>query len=312
MSQGQACWFWASRDHAILAPDWAGPLKGISYSPSVLYDEADVEAVSPGHIRADLKQLSEVTGRIRTYTVAHGLDRVPEIAAQYGLKVSLGIWIGPDKEANDKEIDTAVVVALNNRRTVDSIIVGNEAVLRGDVTVTELSTYIARVRRLLPRRIQVSTAEFFLGHLAEKSRARQTGRFHRRAHPSLLGRHPGQPGAGRAENTLRDDAAAVSLQTHPDCGNRLAFRRPHQRVCRSLGGRPSLLYPQLHLPGGRERTTIISLSRSYDQPWKGADEGAVGAPIGDCTTPTAMRNSPSPAGCVPSPNGVPMPAPPRC
>jgi cellulose synthase/poly-beta-1,6-N-acetylglucosamine synthase-like glycosyltransferase len=42
---------------------------------------------------------------------------------------------------------------------VDRVIVGNEAILRGDVTVEELNAYIRQIRRELPRRIRVSTAE---------------------------------------------------------------------------------------------------------------------------------------------------------
>ncbi len=56
---------------------------------------------------------------------------MPEIARRYGITVSIGIWISPDVEANRAEIKKAIQVALANRRTVDRVFVGNEAILFG-------------------------------------------------------------------------------------------------------------------------------------------------------------------------------------
>ncbi|MBN9558987.1 MAG: beta-(1-3)-glucosyl transferase, partial [Alphaproteobacteria bacterium] len=151
--------FWASRDYAVIAPDWDGQVRGLSYSPSHLFTEKDHRHVSPERIDRDMAQLSQLTGHIRTYTVSGGLDRVPEIARRYGLTVSLGIWIGTDLEANEKEVDKGIRVALANRRVIDRVFVGNEAILRGDVTAEQLNGYIEKVRAALPSRIKVTTAE---------------------------------------------------------------------------------------------------------------------------------------------------------
>src|ERR1700742_3100156 len=88
--------FWASRDYAVIAPDWDGQVRGISYSPSHLFTHKDEKSVTSEQIDRDMAQLSKLTGHIRTYTVDKGLDQVPSIARRYGLTVSLGIWIGSD------------------------------------------------------------------------------------------------------------------------------------------------------------------------------------------------------------------------
>ena len=68
---------WASLDRPLDAPDWRGEMKGMSYSPSGLYDESQLEeGVPEAVIRQDLERMSTMTKRIRTYTVDHGLDIV--------------------------------------------------------------------------------------------------------------------------------------------------------------------------------------------------------------------------------------------
>ncbi len=157
---GATLLFWASRDYEVIAPNWDGLVRGITYSPSHMFSQRDHEKdVTPEHIDRDLKQLSQLTAHIRTYTVDEGMDRVPDIARRYGMTVSLGIWIGPDLEENEKQIALGIKTALANRRTVDRVFVGNEVIERGDLSTEQLSAYMKRVRAALPNRIKVTTAE---------------------------------------------------------------------------------------------------------------------------------------------------------
>jgi exo-beta-1,3-glucanase (GH17 family)/cellulose synthase/poly-beta-1,6-N-acetylglucosamine synthase-like glycosyltransferase len=152
--------FWASRDYEVIAPNWDGLVRGITYNPSHMFSQRDHKKdISPARIDHDLKQLSQLTAHIRTYTVDHGMDRVPEIARRYGMTVSLGIWIGPDPEENEKQIELGIKTALANRSTVDRVFVGNEVIWRGDLSVDQLGAYMKRVRAALPYRIKVTTAE---------------------------------------------------------------------------------------------------------------------------------------------------------
>ncbi|MBV9990399.1 MAG: glycosyltransferase [Alphaproteobacteria bacterium] len=156
---GASAMFWASRDYSVSAPEWDGQVRGIAYNPSHIFTKQDALEIAPEQIDRDMAQLAHVTGRVRTYTVAHGMDKVPEIAARYGLTTSLGIWIGPDAELNEKEIELGIATAKANRRTIDRVFVGNEAILFNFVTPDQLSAYIRRVRAALPARIKITTAE---------------------------------------------------------------------------------------------------------------------------------------------------------
>ena len=151
--------FWTSRDYTVVAPEWDGQVRGIAYSPSRLFTERQTRNVPAERIDRDLAQLSKLTGRIRTYTVDGGMDKVPEIARRYRMTVSLGIWISADLEKNEKEIDLAIRTVLANRRTIDRVIVGNETQLFGYVSPDQLNSYIQRVREALPARIKITTAE---------------------------------------------------------------------------------------------------------------------------------------------------------
>src|SRR5262245_13050922 len=100
--------FWASFDKPLAAPEWSGKIGGISYNPSGLFDQETFEQTVPESvIRGDMKQLSTLTPRIRTYAVSRGLDRVPYIAKEFGIKVALGIWLSDDRLMNEKELARA-------------------------------------------------------------------------------------------------------------------------------------------------------------------------------------------------------------
>jgi cellulose synthase/poly-beta-1,6-N-acetylglucosamine synthase-like glycosyltransferase/exo-beta-1,3-glucanase (GH17 family) len=156
---GASALFWASRDYGVIAPEWEGQVRGVTYNPSHIFTQEDAKDISPEQIDRDMAQLSRITGHVRTYTVNYGLDKVPEIAARYGLTVSLGIWISPDLALNEKEIEKGIAVARANRGVIDRVFVGNEAILFSYVTADQLNAYIQRVRDALPARIKITTAE---------------------------------------------------------------------------------------------------------------------------------------------------------
>jgi exo-beta-1,3-glucanase (GH17 family) len=136
-------------------------LMSISYNPSGVADFAQREkGFTEAQLRADLKHLAPYTTRIRTYSLDYGLERVPTIARELGLKVSLGVWLGPDHDKNERQFAEAIHVALGNADVVDRVYVGNEAIVRGDLMAEEVIPYIGRMKDAVAgRKIQVSTAE---------------------------------------------------------------------------------------------------------------------------------------------------------
>src|SRR6202042_188887 len=88
-------------------------------------------------IRADLKKLAPLTRAIRLYSSTGGVERVPPIAAGFGLKVPVGAWIDKNVDRNEREIDAAINLARHNSNVI-GVVVGNETIYRGEQKVDGL------------------------------------------------------------------------------------------------------------------------------------------------------------------------------
>lgn len=98
-------------------------------------------------IAADMQRLSGLTSCVRTYAAASGQDRVAAIAGAHGLKVLQGIWLGRDLADNRAEIESAVQLARRHPDVIQGLVVGNETLLRGELSAAQVKDYIAEVRR---------------------------------------------------------------------------------------------------------------------------------------------------------------------
>src|SRR6202023_3707371 len=107
-------------------------------------------------IRADLKTLSTMTRAIRLYSSTGGVELVPPIAAEFGLKVTVGAWIDKNADRNEREIDAAINLAKHNSNVI-GIVVGNETLYRGEQKAEALIELIKRVKRSL--NVPVPTGE---------------------------------------------------------------------------------------------------------------------------------------------------------
>lgn len=102
--------------------------------------------VSAAQIAEDLKELAKITNCIRTYSVDAGLDQVPEEAAKVGLQVIQGIWLGSNRLKNSLQIDTAAALVKKYPGVIQSLVVGNEVLLRGEMTSSDLVAMIRLVK----------------------------------------------------------------------------------------------------------------------------------------------------------------------
>ncbi|MBY0510291.1 MAG: glycosyltransferase [Rhodospirillaceae bacterium] len=152
---------WNSLDRPLDAPDWHGEMKGVSYSPSGLYSEAQLrEGVPEAVIREDLEKLSKITKRVRTYTVNYGIERTPYIAKELGMKVSLGIWLTSDPDINEAEVVKAIKAINDNPGVIDRVFVGNEVVMRGELTAEQVTAFILRVKKAITnKKVEVGTVD---------------------------------------------------------------------------------------------------------------------------------------------------------
>jgi len=149
-------WAWLNQPHS--AQPWNGVITGVSFNPMRLeHNPAENKFPSRQQIEQDLALLQNKVHAIRTYSVSNGLDVIPELANHYNLNVSLGAWIGRDTDANQREIDRLIALSRQNHSNIVRTLVGNEALLREDVSVEELIEYIRQVKQHTWR--PVSTSE---------------------------------------------------------------------------------------------------------------------------------------------------------
>jgi exo-beta-1,3-glucanase (GH17 family) len=105
--------------------------------------------ISENLVRKDLQLLSKYTDCIRTYSTV-GLEMIPKIARENNLKMLMGAWVNGDEKPTRLEIDTLIKLAKENKDIVRAVIVGNEALLRGDLSDVKLYEYIKEVKAALP------------------------------------------------------------------------------------------------------------------------------------------------------------------
>ncbi|TMJ60800.1 MAG: beta-(1-6) glucans synthase [Alphaproteobacteria bacterium] len=145
-----AVWWWLATPimlaRAPIDPD--AKLMCVSYAPfrGAQSPLSPTTHIAPEQIAGDLEQLAKITDCVRTYSIENGLDQVPELAARAGLKVIQGIWLGSNRLKNLTQISTVVRLAKEFPGVITSVVVGNEVLLRGEMTAADLVSTIRSVK----------------------------------------------------------------------------------------------------------------------------------------------------------------------
>jgi len=145
-----AVWWWlATPINLARAPiDPNAKLLCVSYAP---FRDTQTPLVltthiAPEQIAQDLAQLAKITDCVRTYSIENGLDQVPALAAKVGLKVIQGIWLGSNRLKNLAQISTVVGLTKEYPSVITAVVVGNEVLLRGEMTTSDLAAHIRSVK----------------------------------------------------------------------------------------------------------------------------------------------------------------------
>ncbi len=143
----------------VHAPDITGQVQSLSFAPYGRYmDPEKGTQTNTDQIRSDVKVVAPYTRAIRTYASTGGIEQVAPLAAEEGLKVSIGAWIDKREERNARELKSVVDIASANPN-VTSIVVGNETVLRAEKTGAEMAVLIRDVKRQV--KVPVTTGEIW-------------------------------------------------------------------------------------------------------------------------------------------------------
>jgi len=122
-------------------------IHGISFSPYI-EGQGPGTQISEAQIRERLAFIQPYVKWVRSFSCKEGNEQIPTIAAENGLKNMVGVWLDDDLEQNEVEITNAIEVAKAGH--ADILAVGNEVLLRGDISEDELLDYIHRVKTAVP------------------------------------------------------------------------------------------------------------------------------------------------------------------
>ncbi|MCU9950488.1 beta (1-6) glucans synthase [Pseudomonas sp. PDM13] len=269
---------WYGQGKPVILPDAATPthkLQCASYSPfdkdQSPFDQPFV--LRPERMDADLELLATRFHCVRTYSMT-GLEAIPELARKHGLKLMLGAWVNGNPVDTGKEIDALIKAANANPDVVEAVIVGNETLLRKEVTGAQLAKLIGQVKAQVKQPVTYADVwEFWLKH-PEVAPAVDFLTIH------LLPYWEDDP-AGIHE------ALAHVKDIREEFGTRFA---PKDIVIGETGwpseGRqretalPSRVNEALFIRGfvhmAEENGWRYNLIEAFDQPWKRESEGAVG------------------------------------
>ena len=230
--------------------------------------------ISPGQIDEDLAQLAALTDCIRTYSVDFGLDYVPQAARKHGLKVLLGVWLSSRPERNQFQITTGIALAKQYPDVIRALIVGNETLLRGEISAAALADTLRAVKAQVQQPVTYADVwEFWLRNrelagavdfvtihilpywedfpIAADRAADHVASIRKRAVAEFPGKEivigeTGWPSAGR----MRERA--------------LPSRANQARVIQDI------------LVRGKQENFRVNIIEAYDQPWKRFFVGTVG------------------------------------
>jgi exo-beta-1,3-glucanase (GH17 family)/cellulose synthase/poly-beta-1,6-N-acetylglucosamine synthase-like glycosyltransferase len=262
---------WAVVREQADAPDVQGPLASISYAPyqgALHPDKGNVP--TPAQIRADLKAIAPNTRAIRTYSSTGGGELVPDIANEFGLRVTVGAWIDQDEKRNQRELRAAGELA-KRHRNVNGIVVGNETIFRGEKTIEDLIKLIQKVKREV--QVPVTTGEIWHVWIEHPELASAV---------DFIAAHILPYWEGFSEKQAVDQAVLIY--------NKLRQAFPGKRIVIAEFGWPSAGYNLKNAnPGRLEQAQVIrdfvahaenlgidyNIVEATDQPWK-IFEGSVG------------------------------------
>ena len=266
---------WAYLNQPIDEPQWpSGGVQGMAFSPFRSgQDPRDRNLPTPGQIETDLRLLAHAGVRaVRTYSSLDSLGEIPSLAARHKMLVSVGAWLDRARATNQAEIAAAIELARSHSNVI-RVFVGNESVLRGDLTVAELSVELDRVREAVAQ--PVSTAEPWHVWVDNPELAE---------HVDFLGVHllPYWEGI-EVEQSIDFLVSRMEILQRTFPGKPIVIAEagwPSQGRTRGAANASTsneALFLRRFLQRAQQERYVYYLMEAFDQPWKARYEGAVGA-----------------------------------
>ena len=140
---------WMNNSNKFISPPNAeNIIESMSYAP---YKKDNTKIMlSDEEIIRDLKLLKPFSNRIRLYSAEDSAKVMPAVK-KLGMQAHMGLWLSGVAQDNEKEIALAKSIISEYHESLTSVIVGNEVLLRDDLSPDEL---IAHVRDFKEKKVK--------------------------------------------------------------------------------------------------------------------------------------------------------------
>lgn len=142
---------WASKTTYDLVQAFSKSLNhgahGFCFSP-YLEGQNIGDELTEQQIEQRMDVIAPYTKWVRSFSCTDGNEYIPVAARRKGLKTMVGAWIDNDKDKNDREINGLIKLAKAGH--VDIAVVGNEVLLREELSEKIILEYISKVKKALP------------------------------------------------------------------------------------------------------------------------------------------------------------------
>jgi exo-beta-1,3-glucanase (GH17 family)/cellulose synthase/poly-beta-1,6-N-acetylglucosamine synthase-like glycosyltransferase len=265
-------WWYMNRPES--EPPWPAHIQGVAFSPYAAdqnpFGSKDVPPVE--QIDSDLRLLENKTYSVRTYSVLGSLGKIPELAAKHHISVALGIQLTKDADETELEMRTGIALA-REHRNVSRVLVGNEVLLRGDMTVPELAQQLDRARAAI--RQPVGYADTWATWLKNPEIAR---------HVDFIAVHlfpywEGVDVESAVEFCFRElKAVQLAYPKKPVIIGEIGWPSEGRNRAGAVASVSNeALFLRRFLARAEKEHERYYIMEAFDQPWKARDEGAVGS-----------------------------------
>ena len=132
-------------------------IHGLSFSPYVR-GQSPGDEISQEQIRERMRVIAPYTNWVRSFSCTEGHQATPRVARELGLKTMVGIGLSAELDINEEEMANGIELA--RAGYADILAVGNEVMLRGDLTDDQLIEYVRRVQEAVPN-VPVGTVDAY-------------------------------------------------------------------------------------------------------------------------------------------------------
>jgi GPH family glycoside/pentoside/hexuronide:cation symporter len=120
---------------------------GICFSP-YLEGQKIGDQLTKAQIKERIKIIEPHAKSVRSFSCTEGNEITPKQAKKAGLDTVVGAWLSSDLEKNEKEITALIKLAKDG--VVNIAAVGNEALMRDELSEDQIIHYLKRVKKELP------------------------------------------------------------------------------------------------------------------------------------------------------------------